>query len=207
MPLEGALAPMTTLRDRVSTALLVVDAQCGVLGATHGRAAVVDTLRQLVDRARAAGVAVVWVRHEDEQLARGSEAWRIVPELSPIEGEPVVDKRHADAFEDTTLERELGAAGIGHLVVVGGQTDMCVRSTLHGGFVRGYDVTLVADAHTTEDLTRFGAPPPAQVIVPTNLFWAQQTAPGRRALVVDAADLTFDAHARSPRATPPGQRA
>jgi isochorismate hydrolase len=102
-----------------------------------------------------------------------------------------VHKRYGDAFEDTTLEQELAARGIGRVVVAGAQTDACVRSTLHGAFTRGYDTTLVADAHTTEDLTEWGAPPVEQVIAHTNLYWSWQTAPGRTAAVeaTDAVDL------------------
>ena len=65
------------------------------------------------------------------------------------------------------------------LAVVGAQTDACIRSTLYGAFVRGYDATLVSDAHTTEDQTEWGAPPPDQVIAHTNLYWTYETAPGR----------------------------
>ena len=101
-------------------------------------------------------VPVVWVQHSDEQLARGSDEWRIVPELAPGDAEPLVEKHYGDAFEDTTLETVLSGLGVGRLVVAGAQTDECVRSTLHGALVRGYDATLVSDAHTTEDLTRMG---------------------------------------------------
>jgi hypothetical protein len=76
-------------------------------------------------------------------------------------------------------------------VVAGAQTDACIRSTLHGAFVRGYDTTLVSDAHTTEDQTQWGAPPPDQVIAHTNLYWQDQAAPGRTAEVAttDGVDL------------------
>ena len=79
----------------------------------------------------------------------------------------------------------------GRLVVTGAQTDACIRSTLHGGFTRGYDVTLVTDAHTTEDLSEWGAPPPEQVVAHTNLYWSFQRAPGRIAQAVpsDEVDL------------------
>jgi nicotinamidase-related amidase len=122
-------------------------------------------------------------------MQRGSDAWAIVPELSQQPDEPVVHKRYGDAFEDTTLEDELSGRGIGRLIIAGAQTDACVRSTLHGAFTRGYDVTLAHDAHTTEDLSSWGAPPPAQVIAHTNLYWAHQTAPGRVATVGSAADV------------------
>jgi nicotinamidase-related amidase len=81
--------------------------------------------------------------------------------------------------------------GVGRLVVVGAQTDECIRSTLHGALVRGYDVALVSDAHTTEDQTEWGAPPPDQVIAYTNLYWTSQTAPGRTAGTIETDDVDF----------------
>jgi len=66
----------------------------------------------------------------------------------------------------TTLENRPHTA---LLVVAGAQTDACIRSTLHGALVGGYDATLVSDAHTTED----------------------QTAPGRTAGTVEAKDVDF----------------
>lgn len=92
---------------------------------------------------------------------------------------------------DGVLARILAAAGVDHLVITGAETDACVRSTIHGAFTRGYDVTLVGDAHTTGDKSDWGAPPPADVIAHTNLYWRFQDAPGRRAAVVDAADVAF----------------
>ena len=83
--------------------------------------------------------------------------------------------------------------GVGRLVVAGAQTDQCIRSTLHGALARGYDATLVSDAHTTEDLTAWGAPPPEMVISHTNMYWKYQSAPGRTAGVVDTADVSFGA--------------
>lgn len=67
----------------------------------------------------------------------------------------------------------------------------CIRSTIHGGFVRGYDVTLVGDAHTTEDWSEYGAPPPDKVIAHTNLYWDEQRAPGRLGGTVGTAEVSF----------------
>jgi nicotinamidase-related amidase len=136
---------------------------------------------------------VVWVQHYDDDLARGSDEWRIVPELTPSEDEPLVEKSYGDSFEDTNLETVLSGLGVGRLLVVGAQTDACIRSTLHGALVRGYDATLVSDAHTTEDQTRWGAPPPDQVIAHTNLYWKYQDAPGRTAGTVETKDVDFAA--------------
>ena len=66
----------------------------------------------------------------------------------------------------------LSGLGVGRLVVVGAQTDECVRSTLHGAFVRGDDATLVGDAHT-------------------NLYWSNQAAPGRMAGTVETKEVDF----------------
>jgi isochorismate hydrolase len=183
---------MTTLPDRPNTALLVIDVQNGVVAGAPNRDGVIANINTLVDQARAQDVPVVWVQHsDDDDLKPGSENWEYVPELVREESEPLVHKIYGDSFEDTDLEARLAERGVGRLVVTGAQTDACVRSTLHGAFVRGYDVTLVGDAHTTEDLTSYGAPPPEQVIAHTNLYWRYQAAPGRRAGTVETAEVDF----------------
>ena len=182
---------MTTLEDRPNTALLVVDVQNGVVTGSHERDAVVANVGNLVEKARQAQVPVVWVQHNDDGLVEGNEAWQIVPELEPDDSEPIVQKRYGDSFEGTNLESVLSDLGVGRLVVAGAQTDMCIRSTLHGALARGYDATLVKDAHTTEDLTAWGAPPPALVIAHTNMYWTEQTAPGRTAGTVETKDVDF----------------
>jgi nicotinamidase-related amidase len=182
---------VTTLENRPNTALLVVDVQNGVVEGAHERDAIVANIGNLVEKARRERVPVVWVRHSDEQLAEGSLDWRIVPELTPDDAEPLVEKNYGDSFEDTTLETVLSDLGVGRLVVVGAESDACVRSTLHGAFVRGYDATLVSDAHTTGDQTAWGAPPPDQVIAHTNLYWTDQSAPGRTAGTVATKDVDF----------------
>lgn len=182
---------MTTLANRPNTALIVIDLQNGVVANAYRRHEVLGTVKMLVDRARGLHVPVVWVRHADEELKAGSEAWQIVAELSPAPEEEIVEKSYRDAFEDTSLEQVLSTLGVGKLIVTGAQTDMCIRSTLHGALVRGYDATLVSDAHTTEDLTQYGAPPPDGVIRHTNLYWSNQDAPGRSGVVIESKDVDF----------------
>jgi nicotinamidase-related amidase len=183
---------MSTLENRPNTALLVVDVQNGVVEGAHKRDAVVANVGSLVEKARRERVPVVWVQHSDENLVRESDEWRIVPELAPSDAEPLVEKSYGDSFEATNLESVLAGLGVGRLVVVGAQTDACVRSTLHGALVRGYDTTLVSDAHTTEDQTAWGAPPPDQVIAHTNLYWTYQSAPGRTAGTVETGEVEFE---------------
>jgi nicotinamidase-related amidase len=182
---------MTTLANRPNTALLVIDVQNGVVAGAHERDAVVANVNTLVEKARQAQVPVVWVQHNDSGLERETEDWQIVPELSRGDGEPLVEKSYGDSFEDTNLESVLSDLGVGRLVVAGAQTDMCIRSTLHGAFARGYDATLVSDAHTTEDLTEWGAPTPDKVIAHTNMYWGDQRAPGRTAGAVPTTEVDF----------------
>ena len=182
---------MTTLHDRPHSALLVIDVQNGVVAGAPHREDVIKNIGTLVDKARAEDVPVVWVQHTDDGLPRDSEAWQYVPELVRGDGEPLVHKSYGDSFEDTDLEALLAERGVGRLIVTGAQSDVCIRCTIHGAFTRGYDVTLVGDAHTTEDLTSYGAPPPEQVIAHTNLYWKYQTAPGRRAGIADTAEVSF----------------
>jgi nicotinamidase-related amidase len=184
---------MTTLTDRPNTALLVIDAQVGVLDGAYNRDETVANIASLVDKARSAGVPVVWIQHSAEHLPIGSDGWQWAPELTQVTSEALVPKTYADSFEATDLERVLGDAGVGRVFVAGAQTDECIRSTIHGAMVRGYDVTLVGDAHTTEDQSEWGAPTPDKVVAHTNLYWQFHEAPGRTAAVTTTAEADFQA--------------
>jgi len=106
---------MTTIENRPNTALLVIDVQNGVVADAYARDTVVANVGTVVDKARAAEVPVVWVQHSSDNLAQGSEQWKIVPELSPDESEPLVQKRYPDSFEETTLESVLDGLAVGRI--------------------------------------------------------------------------------------------
>ena len=183
---------MTSLHDRPNTALLVIDMQRGVVGEAYEVDRVVENINSLVDKARSEDVPVIWVQHSDDELAQGSDGWQYVPELQRLDREPLVHKRYGDSFEETELESLLSERKVGRLVVTGAQTDACIRSTLHGALVRGYDATLVEDAHTTEDMRPWGAPfGPDQAIAFTNLYWEGSNAPGREGGTVSTAEVDF----------------
>jgi nicotinamidase-related amidase len=184
---------MTTLKDRPNSALIVIDVQNGVVAEGHDRDAVVKNIATVVDKARAAGTPVVWVQHNSDDLVEGTDAWQYVPELVRSGSEPLVQKTFPDSFEDTDLESVLARLKIGKLFVAGAQTDECIRSTLHGAIVRGYDATLIDDAHTTDDLSEWGAPTPDKVISHTNMYWKYHQAPGRTAGTVSTAEIDFAA--------------
>lgn len=185
---------MTTLDDRPNTALVVIDMQRGVVSQAHDVERVVANINSLIDKARAEDVPVIWVQHADGEMPQGSDAWEYIDELRRGDSEPLVHKSYGDSFEETDLESLLAERRVGKLVVTGAQTDACIRSTLHGALVRGYDATLVEDAHTTEDMRQWGAPiGPDEAIAYTNLYWSFSNAPGRKGGTVAAADVDFAA--------------
>jgi nicotinamidase-related amidase len=185
---------MSALTNRPNTALLVIDMQRNVVVNAHEVDAVVANINTLVDKARAESVAVVWVQHSDSDMPEGSAGWEFVDELVRNDDEPLVHKSFGDSFEDTNLESLLAERDVGRVVVTGAQTDACIRSTLHGALVRGYDATLVADAHTTEDMRQWGSPlAPEQAIAYTNSYWSFSKAPGRSGDTVPTAEVDFAA--------------
>src|SRR5688500_18327220 len=183
---------MTTLEGRPNTALLIIDVQNDVVSGAFDRDGVIARIGALVERARLEHVPAIWVQHSDENLPKGSEGWQYVPDLVRDESDPVVHKEYGVSFEATDLESLLAERQVGRLVVTGAQTDACIRSPLHGALVRGYDATLVTDAHTTDDPSQWGAPlNAAQVIAHTNLSWTWASAPGRSGDAVPTAEVQF----------------
>jgi nicotinamidase-related amidase len=185
---------MSSLADRPNTALLIVDVQRDVVAGAHARDSVIANINTLLEQARGTDTPVIWVQHGDDDLVEGSDGWQYVDELKRDDAEPLVHKHFGDSFEETNLEALLAERKVGHLVVAGAQTDACIRSTLHGALVRGYDATLVADAHTTEDPSEWGVPLNAeQVIAHTNMYWSDSAAPGRSGGAVPTAEVDFGA--------------
>jgi nicotinamidase-related amidase len=172
---------MTTL-GRTKSALLVIDVQNQVVDGAFNKDAVIAQINVAVAKARAAGVPVVWVQHSDDWMAIDSEDWQIVPQLVPAEGEARVRKLYRNSFEATDLEEVLAGLGVGHVYVCGAQTNNCVRFTGHGALDRGYDVTLLMDAHTTTDFDFAGNTVSAEVLVnDLNASFYENELPGRKA--------------------------
>jgi nicotinamidase-related amidase len=142
--------------------------QQGVVEAAVDRDTVVGNIGNLVTKARQEKVPVVWFQYSDEQLITGSDNWQIIDELSPDDMEPLIEKSFADPFEETSLESTLADLAVGRIFVVGAQTDECIRATLHGAIVRGYDAILV-----------------------TNMYWGNHRAPGRTAGTVRTDEVNF----------------
>ena len=143
---------MATIREGDKTALLIVDMQVGVVESAWQEALIIINVRRAVEKARAEGIPVIWIQHTNQEMPPGSPAWQIVPGLAPLSDEIRIDKHFNSSFEETTLEETLAQLGITHIVLAGAMTNWCIQSTAYAALERGYDLTLIADAHTTEDI-------------------------------------------------------
>jgi nicotinamidase-related amidase len=186
-------AGVATIREGNRTILLVVDVQVAVVRQSWDAARVVGNVALAVGRARAHGVPVLWVQHEDDDMPHDSPQWQWVPELAPAAGEPRIFKRYNSSFEETPLEQALAKLGATHIVLAGAMTNWCIRATAYAALERGYDLTLLSDAHTTAAVDRGNgtAIPAADIVDELNVAMTWLTYPGRRPRTAKAAELEF----------------
>jgi nicotinamidase-related amidase len=191
---------MATVRAGNKGVLLVVDVQVGVMKEAWEAPRVISNVARAVERARAEDVPVIWVQHSADELVPDTPGWQWVPELVPAKNETLIRKAFNSAFERTPLDEELGKLGATHIALAGAATNWCIRATAYGALDRGYDLTLVKDAHTTGTMdlgngTRIEA---ATVIDDLNIAMTWLSYPDRRNGTATAEDVDF--------ATPGGTR-
>ncbi|MGH2531512.1 MAG: cysteine hydrolase family protein [Thermomicrobiales bacterium] len=182
------------------TALVVIDVQNAIIDGedpAYRRDETLAVISGLIEQARAAKTPVIYVQHEEQQYAplnRGADGWQIHPKVAPLPGERIVQKQACDSFYGTPLRSELDALGITHLVVAGMQTDYCVDTACRRALSLDYDVTLVADGHTTFDTEFLTA---AQIIAHHNATLAGIPHPTREIGVKPASEIVFEATKRA----------
>ena len=184
---------MSKVRPGNRTALVVVDVQVGVMAQSWDAPRVIKNVARAVKRARARGIPVIWVQHEAEDLPRNSSSWKLVPELVPSAGETMVYKRFPSSFEETGLEQTLSSEGTTHIVLAGAQTNWCIRATAYAALERGYDLTLLKDAHTTSNIdladgTRVEA---SSIVTDLNVTMEWLRYPGRQNRTARAGEVVF----------------
>ena len=184
---------MATVCKGNKAALVIVDVQVGVMREAWDAARVIGNVARAVERARAERIPVMWVQHSDQELPKESPAWQWVPELVPAEGDHRVHKQFNSSFEHTSLQRELAALGVSHIVLAGAATNWCVRATAYGALERGYDVTLLSDAHTTETIQveRGVTIEAADVVQELNITMQWLAYPGRKSGIAPAEHVNF----------------
>jgi nicotinamidase-related amidase len=184
---------MATVREGNKAVLIVVDVQVGVVSGAWDAERIVGNVARTVERARHQGVPIIWVQHSDKDLVQGSPEWQWVPALAPRAGEPLIHKRFESSFEQTALEAELASAGATHIALAGAATNWCIRATAYAALERGYDLTLVSDAHTTSTMELDGGAKieAASVIADLNVAMTWLSYPGRRTSTAKAEALDF----------------
>lgn len=181
---------MSSFPDRTNTALLVIDVQNAVVNSAYKRDETVANINRLVTYARTNGIPVVWVQHNDEEIVKESDEWKIVSELAPAENESIVHKNYRSSFEATVLDHVLAELGAGHLIITGAETAFCVRNTIHSAYERGYDVTIAEGAHTTNEINWDGIRVPAENIInELNLTLSEYHLPNRTVVVRSVAQI------------------
>ncbi len=150
-----AAAPAGEQNLRNQTALLIVDAQVNMFAegaSVYEGEKILQTLRRLIDQARATGRPVIFVQNnggEGDPDQPGTPGWQIHPALAPAPDDGVIQKHAPNAFHETPLQSELAARQVGRLIIAGMQSEFCIEATCRGAHALGYDVTLVADGHST----------------------------------------------------------
>jgi nicotinamidase-related amidase len=139
-------------RSEPETALLVVDAQVGVLASVWESNRLIANIEALVGKARNAGAPILWVQHADRELKYGSDTWKLAPPCVPLSTEPVIHKQYNSSFAKTDLDQRLRDLGVERIVLAGAATNWCIRSTAYSAMDRGYDLVIASDAHSTENL-------------------------------------------------------
>lgn len=139
----------------------------------EGVQAALDETAALLARARAAGIPVIHIQHDDGPGSLydiSGHSGAIVERVVPRDGEPVVVKNYPNSFVETDLDERLKAVGAENVVIAGFMTHMCVNSTARGAFNLGYAPTVVAAATATRALPGpTGAPVTAQALQTASL--------------------------------------
>ena len=185
---------MSRFPERDASALVVVDAQQGPAAALAGVTAVLDAIADLVARARLVGVPVVWLRRVDAELRPGEPGWQLCDLLASEPGELLIDHAWDDGFIATDLADALGGLSAGHLWLAGLGSETAVLQTYLGALYRGFDVTLIEDAHAATDVEFDGCELSAsQVVALVNrLVWRDQ-APDVSGDLMACANVVFNA--------------
>ncbi|MEU8240484.1 cysteine hydrolase family protein [Actinoplanes missouriensis] len=150
----------------MTNALIVIDVQesfrARPLWATTDNPDVIENVGRLVDAARAAGDPVIWVLHEEPGTGNtfdpAGEFVRVMDELEPAAGEPILRKTVHNAFTGTDLAHRLVTGGVDAVTVCGLRTEQCVETTARVASDLGYRVTFAIDATATNPIPHRDAP-------------------------------------------------
>lgn len=139
-------------------AMLVIDMQTMLVNAgPYHRDELLGNIGRLLSACRGAGIPVIYVQHDDEELVPGTENWEIAPAIAPKPGEKRFEKQYSSAFRKTGLQAYLRALNAQNLLICGMQTEYCVDTTIRVAFELGFNVTVPEGGTGTFDNWHFKA--------------------------------------------------
>lgn len=178
-----------TMEEKKS-ALLVIDMQLGPIWNTYKKEETFKVIQQMISKAEAEGVDIFYIQYEDpknDMLKKGTPFWQFAPGITPREKDVIIQKNAADSFYETKLHEELQNRRITHLTVVGVRTEYCVDTTCRRALSLGYQVTLIAEGHTTVD----DVFPAQQIIEHHNSNLSKLSTPDNKIVVLPSSEHIF----------------
>lgn len=112
----------------------------------------VSRIKELIAKARANGIEVIYVRHDDGkgcELTKGNSGFEICDDFKPADGELIFDKDVNSSFNGTKLLDYLRKKGEDTVVIVGLQTEYCIDATIKSGFEHGFKIIVPANTNST----------------------------------------------------------
>jgi nicotinamidase-related amidase len=173
----------------VAEALVIIDMQKALVSAVWEGGALAERLGALADRARAAGVPVIYLQQDGRpgsDLAPGSAGWELDPRVRADGDDLVVRKTATDGFFRTDLAKQLADLDVDTIIVTGIGTDFCVDATVRSALSHEFDVRLVTDGHSTAARAGMAA---VDVINHHNLILTIGEHPGGRVELVLSVDV------------------
>ena len=135
--------------------LLVIDMQKGLVDEDlYAFDTFMERTARLVDSARKNNVEVIFVQHDagpDSGMSIGDEAFEIIDQIAPIEGEKVFVKTINSCFGNKDFKQYLKRQTDKRLMIIGLQTNYCIDATVKSAFERGYDVIIPEGTNSTFD--------------------------------------------------------
>lgn len=175
----------------MTTALLIIDVQQALCTGKYKCfeiKRVIQNINDLSAKARAAGIPVIIIQHEErgDLLQHGSKGWQLAESLKTSPQDLRVRKTNRDSFYRTHLQAQLQDLETDRLIICGLQTDYCINATVRQALKLGYDVVLAADAHSTVDNGNDAA---EEIIAEHNKDLAHLTGPVARIDVLPTSEI------------------
>jgi len=159
---------------KIIRALLIIDMQEGSFTSKTPRfdaAGVVSRINKLGGLFRERNFPVIFLQHDGRgtgAFEKNTFEWKLLDSLKVSATDIFVDKYANDAFYRSELESRLTELNATEIVVTGCATDFCVESTVQSALVRDYNITVVADGHTTANRPHLSA---ERVVAHYNWVW------------------------------------